>query len=90
MPGYGQPPAAPPNNNLVWAILSTVFCCVPLGIPAIVYSAQVNTKWGQGDYAGAQASATKAKNFALWGTISGAVVAFLYIIFVVVIGVLNY
>jgi hypothetical protein len=36
-PRYGQAASGPPpDNNLVWAILSTVFCCLPLGIVAIV------------------------------------------------------
>ncbi|WP_010343070.1 CD225/dispanin family protein, partial [Xanthomonas sacchari] len=25
------------SNNLVWAILTTLFCCLPLGIVSIVY-----------------------------------------------------
>ena len=29
-------------NNLVWAILTTLFCCLPAGIVSIVYAAQVN------------------------------------------------
>ena len=43
----GQPMGAPPPNNLVWAILSTLFCCLPLGIVSIVYAAQVNGKYAQ-------------------------------------------
>jgi hypothetical protein len=26
-------------NHLVWAILATLFCCLPLGIVSIVYAA---------------------------------------------------
>lgn len=48
-------------NYLVWAILSTVCCCIPLGIPAIVYSTQVNSKFAVGDVAGARAASEKAK-----------------------------
>ena len=33
---------APPSTYLVRAILVTVFCCLPFGIVAIVYAAQVN------------------------------------------------
>jgi len=72
-PGYGGMPAGPPPQNyLVWAILSTIFCCLPLGIASIVFAAQVSSKWQVGDYAGAQESSRKAKQFALWGTIIGA------------------
>src|SRR6188474_1925282 len=75
----------PPNNNLVLAILSTVLCCLPLGIVSIVKAAEVNSKWAQGDYAGAQASADAAKK---WAFISGGVMiggAVLYLLFIAVI-----
>lgn len=56
-PGYGGPGAGtPPPNHLVWAILSTLFCCLPLGIASIVFAAQVNGKHAAGDVAGAQES----------------------------------
>ena len=73
-PPPSQPASTPPSNNLVWAILSTIFCCLPLGIVSIVYAAQVNGKWASGDVAGAQESSRKAKQFALWGTIIGLIV----------------
>ena len=55
------------GNNLVWAILATLFCCLPTGIVAIVYAAQVNTKLSHGDIAGAQES---ARNAATWSWVS--------------------
>ena len=58
-----QPPPPKPDNNLVWAILATLFCCMPFGIAAIVFAAQVDSKYAGGDYAGAQKSAENAK---LW------------------------
>lgn len=70
-PGYGAPPPhqgpVKVNSFLVPAILATLFCCLPTGIAAIVFAAQANTKAGQGDLAGAQASATKAR---LWTWVS--------------------
>jgi hypothetical protein len=54
-------------NYLVFAILVTVFCCLPTGIAAIIYAAQVNTKLQAGDIAGAQLSSKNAK---LWTLIS--------------------
>jgi len=91
-PSYGgmppaQPPATePPSNYLVWAILATIFCCLPLGIVAIVFSAQVNSKWNAGDYAGAQESSAKAKQWTIITAIVGVVVSVLYIIGVVALG----
>jgi hypothetical protein len=76
----------PPANYLVWAILSTVLCCLPLGIASIVFSTQVNSKWAMGDVAGAQAASGKAKKFAIWGAIVGVVVDILSVVLVVALG----
>ena len=86
-PVPGQPMGAPPPNNLVWAILTTLFCCLPLGIVSIVYAAQVNGKFAAGDVAGAQESSNKARQFAMYSAIAGVVVIVLYIILVVAVGV---
>jgi Interferon-induced transmembrane protein len=72
---------APPPNNLVWGILSTVLCCLPLGIPSIVFATQVNTKWAAGDVAGAQDASDKARKFAIWAAIAGIIGGVLYAIF---------
>lgn len=65
--GVVIPPGATVPNYLVFAILATVLCCLPTGIPAIIYAAQVNTKLQAGDYAGAQESSKNAK---MWCWIS--------------------
>ena len=87
MPG-GQPMMGPPpQNNLVWAILTTLFCCLPLGVVSIVFAAQVNGKWAAGDFAGAQESSKKAKQFAMWSAIAGVAWLVLVILYVVVMGI---
>lgn len=56
------PGAAPQITNYLWqAIVVTILCCLPFGIPAIVYASQVNNKLTQGDIAGAMQSSSKAK-----------------------------
>lgn len=75
---------SPPENYLVWAILCTVLCCLPLGIISIIKSTEVNKKWAQGDFAGAQQSSADAKKYATWGAIAGLVVAVIYGILMVV------
>jgi hypothetical protein len=55
------------SSHLVPAILCTLFCCLPFGIVAIIYAAQVNGKAASGDYAGAQDYAHKA---AIWCWVS--------------------
>jgi hypothetical protein len=80
-PGYG----APPDNNLVWAILVTVFCCLPFGIVSIVKSTQVSSLWAQGQFAEAHKAAADAKKWAIWGAIASVavyvVVGIIYLIF---------
>jgi heme/copper-type cytochrome/quinol oxidase subunit 2 len=75
----------PPPNYLVWAILTTVLCCPPLGIPSIVFSTRVNSKWAVGDIAGAHEASARAKTFAIWSTIagiiSGVLLAILFFVF---------
>lgn len=58
----GYPPKVP--NYLIQAILVTLFCCVPFGIVAIVYAAQVNGKVALGDMEGAWRTSRSAKNWA--------------------------
>lgn len=66
--GVVMPPAGTTvPNYLVFAILATVLCCLPAGIPAIVYAAQVNGRLQAGDLAGAQAASNNAK---LWCWVS--------------------
>ena len=84
-PMAGAPMGPKPDNYLVWAILSTLFCCLPLGIASIVFAAQVDGKYNSGDYVGAQASSAKAKKFAMWGAIVQVVAVLVF--FVVLIAV---
>lgn len=58
---------AKPDNSLILAIFSTLCCCVPTGIAAIVFAAQVDGKYAAGDFSGANESADKAK---MWSWIS--------------------
>ena len=71
-------------NHLVWAILSTVCCCLPAGIVSIVYATQVNGKVAEGDYEAARKASEMAKNWAgvsvVLGIISGIIFLLLYII----------
>ena len=89
-PAYQQPAAgapAKPDNYLVWAILSTICCCLITGIVSIVYSTKVDGLYAAGQYAEAQAAAKSAKNWALGGAIAAGVIWLLYIlIYVVILG----
>jgi len=50
-------------NYLIPAILSTIFCCVPLGVVSIIFASQVNSKVAAGDIAGAAEASRKPKMF---------------------------
>jgi interferon-induced transmembrane protein/zinc ribbon protein len=76
----GQPVTIP--NYLVQSILVTIFCCWPLGIPAIVYAAQVNSKVAKGDIEGAKASSKNAKMWSWIAFGTGLLVGVVYIILV--------
>ncbi len=60
-PPFSQQPVQHVPNYLVFAILVTIFCCLPFGIVSIIYAAQVNGKLAAGDYQGARDSSNKAK-----------------------------
>lgn len=57
VPGEQQPM---PSTYLVWAILSTLCCCLPTGIIAIIYASKVSPLYLRGDYAGAVNASEKA------------------------------
>ncbi|SHF28246.1 CD225/dispanin family protein [Dysgonomonas macrotermitis] len=69
-----------PNNNLPLTIIGTVLglcspCCIGLivGIVAIVFSTQVESKYNYGDYQGALSSAKNAKILAFVAIGLGAI-----------------
>lgn len=73
------------NNYMVLSILTTIFCCIPFGIVAIVYSSKVSRLQGIGDIQGAIEA---SKNARMWGIIAlvcGAVFWIFHLIFVIFI-----
>ncbi|MBL4663561.1 MAG: CD225/dispanin family protein [Flavobacteriaceae bacterium] len=82
---FNTPPSGnPPDNYLVWAILSTVCCCLPLGIVSIVKATKVRELWALGDLAGAQKAADDAKKWAIWSAVIAIVGMVLYFIFMII------
>jgi len=71
--------AAPVQNYLIPAILVTFCCCMPAGIVAIVYAAQVNGKLATGDMAGALDYAKKAKMWSMIGAGAGLIFSAIYL-----------
>lgn len=85
--GGGNPNQEIPNY--LWqSIVVTIFCCWPLGIPAIIFAAKVDGLKARGDIAGAQAAAANAKKWTLIAMISGLVAIGIYIV-VMVFGIMS-
>ena len=74
-----------PDNYMVWAVLCTLFCCIPIGIYSIYCAAQVDSCYKRGEYADAQKYANKAKQWAIVSAIIGAVCGFIYAILMIVV-----
>lgn len=83
-------------NYLAWSIISTVLAtclCCPLGligIVAIVFSSQVNTKLNQGDLAGARRASDNAKTWCWVATGLAIVGLVLNIVFLAMGGMEQY
>lgn len=71
-----------PNNYLIWAILSTIFCCLPAGIASIVFAAQVNGRWESGNHQGAVEASQKAKKWAIISAVLGIIFSVLYFVLI--------
>lgn len=69
-------------NNLVWAILTTLFCCLPLGIVSIVYAAKVDSLVASGDISAARDAADSARNWAIAAAVVGPILIFFWIMLV--------
>ncbi|MRJ09517.1 CD225/dispanin family protein [Ornithobacterium rhinotracheale] len=76
-----------PENYLVWAILSTCFCCLPLGVVSIVKSLEVSSKWEAGNYEGARKSSEDAKKWAIYSALSVTIIYFLILMFYLILAI---
>jgi len=77
---YGGGPTPHVKNYLVESILCTICCCLPFGIPGIVFAAQVDSKLKTGDVEGAIESSEKAKKWTLLSFVLGLIANIISII----------
>lgn len=68
-----QQPAVKIPTYLIPSILATLLCCMPLGIPAIYFAAQVNLRIAMGDIEGAKATSRNAKIW-FWITLAAGLI----------------
>jgi hypothetical protein len=74
-------------THLPQAILATIFCCLPFGIPAIVFASQVNGRVAAGDIPGAIDASKKAQMWC-WVSFGLSIGAWLlYLLAIIVLSV---
>ena len=77
--GYSQFNNGQPEKQIsgtpyiIFSILVTLCCCLPLGIVSIVYASKINSLQNAGDYEGAKAAAKKANIFMIVGAVGGLI-----------------
>lgn len=74
-----------PETHLTKAILVTVFCCWPLGIPAIVNAAGVSNAFASGNYQLALQKSNDAEKWSKYCIIAGVIFWILYAIVMVIV-----
>jgi hypothetical protein len=70
-----------PNNNMALAIFTTVCCCLPLGIVAIIKANSVDSLYMAKQYTAAIMAANEAKKWSYFGIFSSIIIWAIYIIF---------
>lgn len=80
----GDAAGPPPKNWMVEAILTTLLCCLPFGIVAIVYASSVESKWYAGRYDEAQTAAKNARGWVMASFFSALGIIVIYLLFVVI------
>jgi hypothetical protein len=63
---------------MVWAILTTFFCCLPFGVISIINASKVDSAYAAGDYGGARIASESAKKWATWAALAGLAVGVIY------------
>lgn len=76
-----------PETNLVWAILATLCCCLPLGVVSIVYAAQVDGFYNTQQYDKALEYSQNARKWAIISAVVGLVSSAVYTIFILIAGI---
>ncbi len=72
-----------PDNYLVWAILSTIFCCIGTGIASIIYASKVNEAYARGEY---EEAIKASKNAKMWALIGAGLSLLIWIVYFAIFG----
>ena len=70
-----------PKNYLALALITTLLCCIPLGIVSIVYSTKVNSAYEAGNYDAALKASKNAKTWGIVALVAG-LIAYIIVFFI--------
>jgi len=82
-------PARHVDTHLAKAILATIFCCMPLGVVAIVKAVMVQGRLDAGDVDGAHRLSREASTWGNWSiglALVGMAIYFVFVAFMAVLG----
>lgn len=68
-----QPFEPMPPTYMVWAVLATICCCLPAGIVAIIFAANVSSKYYACDYEGARKASERAQIWIIVSIVLGLI-----------------
>ena len=72
--GYAPQPQEPfvpqPSSNIGLAVFTTLCCCLPFGIIALIKGSEVNKLYAAKQYSAAIAASNAAKNWCIYGIIA--------------------
>lgn len=74
--------AANVPDYLIWNVLSTLFCCMPIGIAGIIFSIQTNSAKTRGDFEAAARHSSTAKTLLIVGACVGGLQVLLSLAYV--------
>jgi hypothetical protein len=69
-------------DYLIWNVLSTLFCCMPLGVAGIIFSIQTNSAKTRGDFEAAARHSSTAKTLLIVGASVGGLQVLLSLAYV--------
>ncbi|MBP3557284.1 MAG: CD225/dispanin family protein [Thermoguttaceae bacterium] len=75
--------AANVPDYLIWNVLSTLFCCPPLGVAGIIFSIQTNSAKTRCDFEAAKRHSSTAKTLLVVGAVVGGLQILLSLVWIV-------
>ncbi|MDE5796276.1 MAG: CD225/dispanin family protein, partial [Muribaculaceae bacterium] len=68
-----------PSTYLLWSVLALVLCCMIPGIVAVIFSAQVSSRYYRGDIEGSRRASRMAEIWIIVSFVLGVLSATLYL-----------